>query len=307
MPRKVKLILNPMADMGRAWKTANDLRPIAQEFKGDLTWSGTVYPTHAIELARQAAEEGYDMVIAMGGDGTAHEVMNGLMQVPAEKRPVMGVVPIGSGNDFAFSIGINQKAGHALAHALNAENIQPVDIGLMTDEHGRKEYFDNTLGIGFDAVVTIRSHKLPVVKGFLMYLTAVIQTIVLNHNPAKIHVEADTGDWDGELLMLTLCNGPREGGGFMLSPDSKNNDGLMESVAVTKVSRAMMFRLVPEFMSGTHMRFKQIRMGGFKKMSITSDLPLYIHADGEIFTSFGSNLKKASFEILPQALKVVHG
>jgi len=307
MPRKVKLILNPMADMGRAWKTANNLRPIAQEFQGELTWSGTVYPTHAIELARQAAEEGYDMVIAMGGDGTVHEVMNGLMQVPAEKRPVMGIVPIGSGNDFAYAVGINKKADHALAHALKAENIKPVDIGLMTDEHGRQEYFDNTLGIGFDAVVTIRSHKLPIVKGFLMYLTAVIQTIILNHNPAKIHAEADTGNWDAELLMLTLCNGPREGGGFMLSPNSQNNDGKMESVAVTKVSRAMMFRLVPEFMSGTHMRFKQVRMGDFKKMSITSNLPLYIHADGEVFTSFGSNLKKVSFEILSQALKVVHG
>lgn len=307
MPRKVKLILNPMADMGRAWKTANDLRPIAQEFKGELTWSGTVYPTHAIELAKQAAEEGCDMVVAMGGDGTAHEVMNGLMQVPAEKRPIMGIVPIGSGNDFAYSVGINLKPDRALAHALKAENVQAVDIGLMTDEHGRKEYFDNTLGIGFDAVVTIRSHKLPIVKGFLMYLTAVIQTILLNHNPAKVTVEADTGNWEAELLMLTLCNGPREGGGFMLSPGSKNNDGKMESVAVTKVSRAMMFRLVPEFMSGTHVRFKQVRMGEFKRMTIASNLPLYIHADGEIFTSFGSNLKKASFEILPQALKVVMG
>lgn len=307
MPRKVKLILNPMADMGRAWKTANDLRPIAQEFQGDLTWSGTVYPTHAVELARQAAEEGCDLVIAMGGDGTVHEVMNGLMQVPAEKRPVMGVVPIGSGNDFAYSIGITQKSSYALAHALKAENVQPVDIGLMTDEHGRREYFDNTLGIGFDAVVTIRSHKLPIVKGFLMYLTAVIQTIVLNHNPASIKVETEAETWDDKLLMFTLCNGPREGGGFMLSPDSKNNDGVMESVAVTKVSRATMFRLVPEFMKGTHMRFKQIRMGQFKRITLTSDLPLYIHADGEIFTSFGSNLKKVSFEIIPQALKVVHG
>lgn len=307
MPRKVKLILNPMADMGRAWKTANDLRPIAQEFQGDLTWSGTVYPTHAVELARQAAEEGCDLVIAMGGDGTVHEVMNGLMQVPAEKRPVMGVVPIGSGNDFAYSIGITQKSSHALAHALKAENVQPVDIGLMTDEHGRREYFDNTLGIGFDAVVTIRSHKLPIVKGFLMYLTAVIQTIVLNHNPASIKVETEAETWEDKLLMFTLCNGPREGGGFMLSPDSKNNDGVMESVAVTKVSRATMFRLVPEFMKGTHMRFKQIRMGQFKRLTLTSDLPLYIHADGEIFTSFGSNLKKVSFEILPHALKVVHG
>ena len=307
MPRKVKLILNPMADMGRAWKTANDLRPIAQEFKGELTWSGTVYPTHAIELARQAAEEGYDLVIAMGGDGTVHEVMNGLMQVPAEKRPVMGVVPIGSGNDFAYSMGITQKSAHALAHALKAETIQSIDIGQMTDEHNRREYFDNTLGIGFDAVVTIRSHKLPIVKGFLMYLTAVIQTILLNHNPARMQIETENEKWEESVIMLTLCNGPREGGGFMLSPNSKNDDGKMEFLTVNKVSRGMMFRLVPEFMNGTHMRFKQIRMGEFKKFNIVSDLPLYIHADGEIFTSFGSNLHKISVEILPQALRVVHG
>lgn len=307
MPRKVKLILNPMADMGRAWKTANDLRPIAQEFQGELSWSGTVYPTHAIELAKQAAEEGCDMVVAMGGDGTVHEVVNGLMQIPENKRPILGVVPIGSGNDFAYSMGITQRSAHALAHALKGENIQSVDIGLMTDEHGRKEYFDNTLGIGFDAVVTIRSHKLPIVKGFLMYLTAVIQTIILNHNPARMQIEIENEKWEENVIMLTLCNGPREGGGFMLSPDSKNDDGKMEFLTVNKVSRAMMFRLVPEFMKGTHMRFKQIRMGAFKTFAITSDLPMYIHADGEIFTSFGSNLHKVNFEILPQTLKVVHG
>lgn len=307
MPRKVKLILNPMADMGRAWKTANDLRPIAREFQGELTWSGTVYPGHAIELARQAAEEGCDLVVAMGGDGTAHEVMSGLMQVPEDKRPLMGIVPIGSGNDFAYSLGLTQKSAHALAHALKAETIETVDIGKMTDEHGAVEYFDNTLGIGFDAIVTIRSHKLPIVKGFLMYLTAVIQTIFLNHNPAGVKIETDTESWEGRTLMVTLCNGPREGGGFMLSPNSKNNDGKMEYVIVNKVSRGMMFRLVPEFMNGTHMRFKQISMGEFKKFSLSSDLPLYIHADGEIFTSFGSNLKKASFEIISNALRVVAG
>jgi diacylglycerol kinase (ATP) len=307
MPHKVKLILNPMADLGRAWLTANDLRPIAQEFKGELTWSGTVYPTHATELAKQAAEEGYDIVIALGGDGTVHEVMNGLMQVPADKRPAMGVVPIGSGNDFAYSMGIVEKPAQALARALKGENIQAVDIGLMTDENGRAEYFDNTLGIGFDAVVTIRSHKLPIVKGFLMYLTAVIQTIILNHNPAKMKLETENQKWEQDVIMLTLCNGPREGGGFMLSPNSKNDDGKMEFLTVNKVSRATMFRLVPEFMKGTHMRFKQIQMGEFKTFTLTSDLPLYIHADGEIYTSFGSNLRKASFKILPQALKVVKG
>ena len=307
MPNKVKLILNPMADLGRAWQTANDLRPIAQEFKGELTWSGTVYPTHATELAKQAAEEGCDIVIAMGGDGTVHEVVNGLMQVPADKRPMMGIVPIGSGNDFAYAMGITEDPAHALANALKGEKVQVVDIGLLSDENGRTEYFDNTIGIGFDAVVTIRSHKLPIVKGFLMYLTAVIQTIILNHNPAKMQIETESKKWEQDVIMLTLCNGPREGGGFMLSPKSKNDDGIMEFLTVNKISRATMFRLVPEFLKGTHMRFKQIQMGEFKTFSLSSDLPLYIHADGEIYTSFGSNLHKASFEILPQALRVVKG
>jgi diacylglycerol kinase (ATP) len=307
MPHKVKLILNPMADLGRAWNTANDLRPIAQEFKGELSWSGTVYPTHAIELAKQAAEEGCDIVVAMGGDGTVHEVMVGLMQIPENKRPIMGIVPIGSGNDFAYSMSITKDPAHALARALKAEDIQTVDVGKITDEHGRTEYFDNTLGIGFDAVVTIRSHKLPIVKGFLMYLTAVIQTIILNHNPAKMQIETENKKWEQEVIMLTLCNGPREGGGFMLSPNSKNNDGNMEFLTVTKLSRATMFRLVPEFLKGTHMRFKQVQMGEFKTLKISSDLPLYIHADGEIYTSFGSNLHKISFEVLPKALRVIKG
>ena len=306
MPRKVKVILNPMADMGNAWKVANDLRSIISEY-GNADWSGTVYPTHATELAKQAGEQGYETIIAMGGDGTVHEIINGIMRLPENKRPVLGVVPVGSGNDFAHAIGVPKEADRALAHALEGE-ASAIDLGLMIDEHGHKEYFDNTLGIGFDAVVTIRSHKLPLLRGFLMYLTAVIQTILLNHDPALVQFETEKENWEDRVLMTTLCNGGREGGGFMLSPDSKMNDGIMEYVMVRKVSRAMMFRLVPEFMKGTHTRFtKQIRMGACKKFVMNSDRPLYIHADGEILTSFGSNLRKLNFEILPDALKVVRG
>lgn len=306
MTRKVKIILNPMADMGNSWRVARDLRAITTEH-GNVDWSGTVYPGHAIELAKQAGEQGYDMVIAMGGDGTVHEVVNGLMQVSENKRPVLGVVPVGSGNDFAHAIGTPKESDRALVHALQGEPSR-IDLGLMTDEHGHTEYFDNTLGIGFDAVVTIRSHKLPLLRGFLMYLTAVIQTIILNHDPATIQFETDGEKWQEQVLMSTMCNGGREGGGFMLSSDSKMTDGIMEYVLVRKVSRLMMFRLVPEFMNGTHRRFtKQIRMGACKKLSMTSDRPLYIHADGEILTSFGSNLRKIGIEILSNALQVIRG
>lgn len=308
MPRKVKLILNPMADMGRAWTVANNLRPIVQEFQGDISWSGTVYPTHATELAKQAAAEGCDLVIALGGDGTAHEVVNGLMQVPAEKRPILGVVPIGSGNDFAHALGIPKRSDHALAHALKAETVSAIDVGLLTDEDsGRKEYFDNTVGAGFDAVVTIRSHKLPIVKGFLMYLAAVIQTIVFNHVPARIQFQSDSESWEDAVLMTTICNGGREGGGFLISPDSKIDDGILQFLAVKKISRLMMFRLVPEFMKGAHLRFPHIQLGSFKTLRMQSDRPLYIHADGEIFTSFGSNVRNISFEVAPGALRAVKG
>ena len=305
MPRRVKLILNPMADMGAAWRVANDLRPIVIEH-GGAEWSGTVYPTHATELAKQAALDGYDLVVAMGGDGTVHEVVNGLMLVQAEKRPMLGVVPLGSGNDFAHAIGIPLQADRALSQAFEGEP-SPVDIIRMTDENGRIEYLDNTVGIGFDAVVTIRSHKLPVVRGFLMYLTAVVQTILLNHDPALMKIESDGEQWQNEALMFTLCNGAREGGGFIIAPDAKIDDGIMNFTLVKKCGRLTMFRLIPEFMKGTHMGFPQIKMGTCKTMSVRANRPLYIHADGEVFTSFGSNLKGLSFEILPNALRVIRG
>jgi diacylglycerol kinase (ATP) len=305
MPRKVKIILNPMADMGNAWRVARDLRSITEQH-GGVDWSGTVYPGHAIELAKQAGEQDYDMVIAMGGDGTVHEVINGIMQIPEDKRPVLGVVPVGSGNDFAHGINVSRKPTEALAYALDGE-ASAVDLGLMTDEHQRKEYFDNTLGIGFGAVVTIRSHRLPLLRGFLMYLTSVIQTIILDHNPMAMQIETDDKKWEQSVIYLVLCNGPREGGGFLIAPEAKIDDGILHYAMITNVSRPMMLRIVPEVMKGTHGRFKQVRMGTCKKFALSADRPLYIHADGEIFTGPGTDLRKVSFEILPKALKVVRG
>lgn len=302
---KVKIILNPMADMGNAWRVARDLRSITEEH-GGVDWSGTVYPGHAIDLAKQAGEQGYDRVIAVGGDGTVHEVINGLMRVPEENRPILGVVPVGSGNDFSHGISAAKVPTEALVCALDGE-VARVDLGLMTDGHGRKEFFDNTVGIGFDAIVTIRSHNLPVVRGFLMYLTAVIQTILLNHDPIRMQIQTESGQWEQSNLLLTMCNGPREGGGFMIAPEAKIDDGILHYAIIKNVGRLMMFRLVPEVMNGTHGRFKQVSMGSCKIMSVAADRPMYIHTDGEIFSGFGTDVRKVTFEVLPNALQVVRG
>jgi YegS/Rv2252/BmrU family lipid kinase len=305
MRHKVKIILNPMADMGNAWRVARDLRSITEQH-GGVTWSGTVYPGHAIELAKEAGEEGYDRVIAMGGDGTVHEVVNGLMQIPKERRPLLGVVPVGSGNDFAHGIGASRTPTTALVRALEGET-STVDLGLMTDGDGRREYFDNTLGIGFGAIVTIRSHRLPLLRGFLMYLTSVLQTIIIDHNPIKMQIEADDKKWEDNIIYLVICNGPREGGGFLIAPEAKIDDGFLDYAMITDVSRLMMLRIVPEVMKGTHGRFKQVTIDTCRKFTLTSDRPLYIHTDGEIFSGPGTDVRKVSFEILPNALKVVRG
>ncbi len=305
MPRKVKLILNPMADMGRAWRVANDLRPIVSQY-GGADWSGTVYPTHAAELAKQAAFDGYDMVVAMGGDGTVHEVVNGLMQAPAENRPALGIVPIGSGNDCAFALGLPNDASAAMARALSGEP-GTMDLGLLVDEFGRKEYFDNSVGIGFNTIVTINSHKLPVLRGVAMYLAAVIQTILFNHQPSRIKMDFDGQMTEQDIQMISICNGPREGGGFMLTPGAKPDDGILNYIIASDMSRPAMFKMLAAVMQETHGKLPQVTLGTCKNVSLRSDTPLYVHTDGEVITGFGTNVKRISVQILPNVLRVVKG
>lgn len=298
----VKLILNPNADMGNAWKLASSLRPVVEEL-GGADWSGTVYPTHAIELAKQAADEGYELVIAAGGDGTVHEVVNGLMAVPKERRPRLGVVPLGSGNDFAYAAGLPAGSIEALRRVLQGTP-RSIDIGLVETESGRREYWDNTIGIGFDATVTIRTHTLPVLRGFPMYFTAVMQTIAFNHEAPLLQCKTDEDAWDEKTLMLVVCNGPREGGGFLVGPEAKIDDGVFHYAAIRKVSRPMMLRLVPEVMNGTHGKFEQTRMGTLHQMELQADAPLRIHIDGEIFAGFGTDVRNLKINLIPNALEV---
>jgi diacylglycerol kinase (ATP) len=134
---------------------------------------------------------------------------------------------------------------------------------------------------------------------------AVIQTILLNFDPAYLQVTTNDCSWEGATIMFVICNGPREGGGFLVAPEAKPDDGILHYASIGKVSRLMMFRLIPEVMRGTHGRFKQVRMDSLKSMSLTSDRPLYIHLDGEIFSGFGTEVKKLSIEILPGVIQVM--
>jgi diacylglycerol kinase (ATP) len=167
------------------------------------------------------------------------------------------------------------------------------------------EYWGNTLGIGFDTTVTIRSRRFRQFHGFLIYLVAVIQTILLNHDAPRMQVQSDREQWDQEIVMLVLCNGGREGGGFRVSPQAVPDDGLLNYAGIQRVSRLMMFRLLPEVMRGTHARFRQVRMGEFTQLQIQSDRALYIHMDGEIFAGWGNDVRTLRVDLLPAEVQVI--
>jgi diacylglycerol kinase (ATP) len=303
MKRRIKLIFNAHADRGRAWDIATYLQSIIERHGGG-SWAATEYPTHATQIAEQAAREGYEVVAALGGDGTVHEVVNGLMRVPAENRPMLASVPIGSGNDFSSNNGIQEDMELAMQRVFTGEP-KKVDIGQVTDGSGRTEYIDNTLGIGFDAAVTIHSYQITRLRGFSMYLWAVIQTILRNHDAPHMTITTDEETFEQDVLMLVLCNGPREGGGFYVAPDAKPDDGIFHYAMIENVSRPMMFRLIPEVMNGTHGRFKQVRLGKFRKLELVSERPLTIHIDGEIFAGFTSDVCKLHVTIIPGALQLI--
>jgi diacylglycerol kinase (ATP) len=298
-----KFIVNPNADMGHAWQTVANLRPLVQEF-GGADWSGTVYPMHAAELARQAGEEGYNLVISAGGDGTVHEVINGLMQLPKESRPRLGIVPLGSGNDFAHSVGILGDPAESLKKVFTGQP-KLIDVGLFQLDDGKLEYFNNTFGIGFDGTVNERTHRIKLLRGFLMYLVAVLQTIILNHEAPMMHISTDLESWDEGTIMFTVCNAPREGGGFLVAPEADCSDGILNYASVCHVSRLMMLRLIPEVMNGTHGRFKQVRMGRLHTLQIKSENPIRIHADGETIAGFGTNVRKVKVEVVPAAVEIL--
>jgi diacylglycerol kinase (ATP) len=300
MSPKIKLILNPICNHGRSLQNAADLRPLLSD--KDTEWSGTEYPGHAIELARQAGEAGAELVVALGGDGTVHEVVNGLMQVPSGKRPALGIVPLGSGNDFAHILQIPSDPSQAMHSALSGVR-HPLDIVSVRDENDRLEYFNNTIGIGFDAIVNIYTRRITRIHGFMMYFVALIQTIFRSFNPVDLHVETDQETWDLNTLLLALGNGPREGGGFLVTPEAKYDDGILHYVTIRKISRLLMLRLVPEVMNGTHGRFKVVRMGTCRQMTVQSRQPLYVHLDGEVYAGFGTDIRRLAIEILPGAIQ----
>jgi YegS/Rv2252/BmrU family lipid kinase len=299
---RAKVILNPHADHGRGRQCQAVIEAAARPF-GGVTVVLTEYAGHGRELARQAAAEGYDMVVAAGGDGTVSEVVNGLMR--GEKAAAqLGIIPIGSGNDLAWSLAISEDVAIATERLFTGQT-RMLDLARLEDDHGRSRIFDNNMGIGFDATIVIESQNITRVHGFLMYLMATLRTIAFYYDTPRLEMHFDDETSTQEALFLAFGVGPRGGGGFLLTPNARHDDNLVDTCLVKPVNRLTMMLMLLKVMKGTHGKHPAVVLRQNRQITVISDRAIPIHTDGEVFAYPKDNVHQITVTSLPAAVQVI--
>lgn len=305
--RRTLIVVNPAAGRGAGGKSIPQIRD-GLELAGiafDLVC--TERPWHAAELARQAATDGFDAVVAAGGDGTTNEVINGLMQASGGKggSTALGVLCVGRGNDFAFGAGIPKPLDEGI-RVLADEHKLRIDVGRVSGglfPEGR--FFGNGVGIGFDAVVGFEALKMRRLSGFVSYIAAALKTVWLYDQGPLVRLAFDAHVPEASLpvLMVSIMNGRRMGGGFMMAPDGLPSDGVFDVCVVRQVKRGRVLGLIPHFMRGTQVGEPEITMHKSRRLMVSAERGvLPAHADGETLCTDGKELE---LEVIPQSLDVI--
>jgi YegS/Rv2252/BmrU family lipid kinase len=256
----------------------------------------------AIALAGQAVDDGFDTIVAVGGDGTSHEVINGMMS-RANGGPMgtFATIPAGSGNDFAAMNGMPSDIESA-CNMIAEGRARVIDLGRVTIDGVITRYFDNTIGIGFDGLVVKETQKFRWLRGMLLYLVVVLKTIFLTMRPSRSEITCDGRTFRATPLMVVISNGPREGGSFMVAPDARYDDGVFDLIIAETMSRLEMLTMIPRFMKGTHLSHRRIEAIRAGHIVIQSQDPLHIHVDGEILCEEAHHVE---VQIVPGTLSVI--
>lgn len=304
--KKHLIILNPSAAKGSAFKKKDEIEKLLQQNGLDYTLIVSEKPGAPVSLAEQACDQAYDVVVAVGGDGTANEVINGLMAAKQAGKtiPDMGVIPAGRGNDFAASMGVSDQIAQAVK-ALADGKSRLIDIGQVTGgDYPHGKYFGNGIGIGFDTIVGFEAAKLPsFLSGTPGYLLAVIKTMFLYYHAHKFRIVMDQETIEQPCLIVSVMNGKRMGSSFKMAPNAKQDDGLFNLMIIDQVSRTGMIKLIAKIMAGIQEGQPFVKMplsGTIEITALTGSLP--VHADGETICRAGSSL---SIRIFPKQINLI--
>ncbi len=317
--RSLAVILNPAAGNRRAGRAHARLRQALEASGTPFEILVTERPNHAATLARRAAAR-VDAVIAGGGDGTVQEVATGLLG-HARATP-FGVIPLGTGNDFARQLGVPKRPAEAVRALIDAD-IVPVDGGIVRWKDAgdalrvHEAVFVNAVGIGFDALVAAEAARFKFLPGISGYVAAVWKALRLWEQP-EVEVRrvrtllaagaggdppAEAPMYQGPFFLAAVSNGTSVGGGFRLTPDALIDDGLLDLCLVSgPISFPRIARLLPMAMGGRHLSEPEVRMDRVAALTLHLSAGVPIHVDGEVLTR---SAVEVEVEVRPAAFRML--
>ena len=311
----ILVIYNPIAGRGRAKKHWPEVQQALIDTGIEFDVAATSAPLEAVTLAEKAATK-YSTVIAVGGDGTVHEVVNGLLRASSEGETIaLGVVPLGNGDDFAKMIPPQTTIGgkifdwHVAIEKIAQGQTKLFDVGRMTGDQlrlkqgNKPQYFMNGMDIGFGAQAALNFTKVPsFLTGMAAYLAAILKTLIDYRIPnVSIQID-DQKAFKQSTTMTAITNGRCFGSGFWVCPQAQVDDGLLDVMVTQSIGRLKILRLIPKIMKGTHVNEPILKNYRARQIEIKSQQPLVVEADGEIPYPQTQYLK---VQILDKKLRVI--
>jgi len=292
-------IVNPAAGGGRSGKKVGDVLTRLRVAGIAIDVATTEREGHATELTRSGYANGYRKFIAVGGDGTSFEVVNGLFPEAANSEPpTLAFLPLGTGNSFLRDFTTNAPA--RAEEALIAGDLRPCDVFRLRHKAG-EYYFLNLFNVGFAADVAMLRHRRFRRYGELGYLFALFVALArLNRRAFPMTVNGDPAVDERRCLFLTFNNSKFTGGKMMIAPNAETNDGLIEYVRWGPISRLGLIRNLPGLYTGAHIRHPMAERASVSQVDFFLDSAVDVALDGEVAT-----LHCEGIDVLPAALRVV--
>ncbi len=303
------MIFNPAAGRGRGLKRIESYRLLLQGALDDVTFASTTGPGEERDLAERAAGEGYDVVVAVGGDGTWSNVADRLL-ASGRDDVALGVLPNGTGNDFGRNLGYDPRDAAEAVRVLAAGHVRRVDVGCVTSlsaslhapERLEPRYFLNVIGFGFDVAVIDAAARARFLKGELLYkVTALQQLFRFPGFDCEVEPKAG-GPRRGRHLMITVSNARFFGGGFPIAPEGSVSDGELHACRIEDappLSRLRLFNLAER---GRHVRSERVEVVSDASFRLTFPSPPRFEMDGDLRLS---ETRTVEAEVRPGALGVV--
>ncbi len=293
-PRKIAIILNPKSGRGAGAKRRPELESLLKQAISALPdppeWEIllTTKPGGGIECTERAIEGGADLVVAAGGDGTLHEVLNGAFGKPVR----MGLLPVGTGNDSARTLGMGTDLALSIQTILTGR-VQRTDVG-----HTQGRYFINVAGCGFDAVVADKVNRgVKFLHGTAAYIAGILLSVG-SMRPVPMRLTLDDTTQDIRAILCSVANTRSYGGGMWIAPDAQVDDGLFDVCIVGDTSVIEFFQAFPRVYKGTHITHPKVKIIRARYVRVEPSKPLPVLVDGEVIRT-----TPAEFVMHPQAIE----